>query len=72
MIGIIGYGYEYPTMHYFGNTRHTQSMIALIYDFDCLCMEIPEKNCIVGMLLTCPIERTAHEYIDEGINKNSV
>ena len=24
----IGHGNEYPTMHYFGNPGHTQSMIA--------------------------------------------
>ena len=40
-------------MYYFGNPRHTQSMIA--YDFDRVFLEIPVKNCIVGMLLTCPI-----------------
>ena len=29
----IGHVNEYPTMHYFGNPGHTQSMIAY-YDFD--------------------------------------
>ena len=24
---VIGHGNEYPTMHYFGNPRHTQSLI---------------------------------------------
>ena len=46
---------EHPTMHYFGNPRHTQSMIA--YDFDWVFLEIPVKNCIMGMLLTCPIRQ---------------
>ena len=40
-------------MHYFENPRHTQSVIA--YNFDRVYLEIPGKNCIVGMLLTCPI-----------------
>ena len=40
-------------MHYFGNTRHTQSMIALWFQLSIL--EIPVENCIVGILLTCPI-----------------
>ena len=46
----IGHVNEYPTMHYFGNPRPTQSMIAYI-----VFLEIPEKSCIVGMLLTCPV-----------------
>ena len=49
----IGLVNEYPTMHYFGNPRHTQSMIT--YDFDRIFLEIPVKYCIVGMLLTCHI-----------------
>ena len=35
---------EYPTMHH-----------DCIWDFDWVLQEIPLKNCIVGMLLTCPI-----------------
>ena len=27
-----------------------------IYDFDSVFLEIPVKNCIMGMLLTCPID----------------
>ena len=49
----IGHVNEYSTTHYFWNPRHTQSMIA--YDFDRVFLEIPVKNCIMGMLLTCPI-----------------
>ena len=49
----IGHVNEYPTMHHFGNPIHIQSMIA--YDFDCVFLEIPVKNCIVEMLLTCPV-----------------
>ena len=39
---------EYPTMHYFGNSRRIQSMKA--YDFDLVLLEIPVKNRI-----KCPI-----------------
>ena len=46
---VIGHVNEYPTMHYFGIPRRTQSMIAYIY-------EIPVNNRIVGILLTSPIE----------------
>ena len=45
---------EYPKIHYLGIPRGTQSMIAY-QDFDWVFLEIPVKNCIVGMLLTCPI-----------------
>ena len=41
--------------HYYGNPRHTQSMIAC-YDFDGVFLENPVMTCIVGMLLTCPID----------------
>ena len=41
---------ENPSMHYFGNPRHTQSMIEYK-----IFLEIPVKNCIVGTLLTYPI-----------------
>ena len=50
----IGHVNEYPTMHYLGNPRHTQSMKA--YNFDGAFLEVPVKNWFVGMLLTCPIE----------------
>ena len=52
-IWVIGYVYEYPTMHYFWIPRHNQSIIA--YKTDWVFLEIPVENCIVGMLLTCPI-----------------
>ena len=44
---------EYPTMHYFGNRGHTQAMIAymILLSFS----GNSSENCIVGMLLTCPI-----------------
>ena len=48
-------------MHYFGNLRDTQSMVAYTYyDFDWVFLEITVKNCIVGMLLTCPIGFSTH------------
>ena len=28
---VIGHVNEYPTMHYFGNPRHTQSMVAYMF-----------------------------------------
>ena len=31
LIALIGYVNEYPTMHCFGNPRHTQSMIAYVW-----------------------------------------
>ena len=40
-------------MLYFGNPRHTESNNS-IYDVDGVFLEIPVKNCIVGMLLTGP------------------
>ena len=40
-------------MHYFGDAIHTVN--DSIYDFDCAFLEIRVQNCIVGMLLTCPI-----------------
>ena len=52
---LIGHVNEYPTMHYFGIPGNTQSMIPykiLTWVFP----EIPVKICIVGMLLTSPIE----------------
>ena len=51
---IIGNVNEYPTMHYFGNPRHTQSIVS-IYDFDRVILEIPVKCCLMGMLSICPI-----------------
>ena len=50
----IGHVKEYSTMQYFGNPRHTQSMMAYMILTEFF-LEIPVKNCIVGMLLTCPI-----------------
>ena len=50
--GSIGHVYECSTVHYFGIPTHTQSMI----DFDRVLLEIPVQNCIVGVLLTCPID----------------
>ena len=44
----------------FGNPGHTQSMIAC-YDFHRVFLEIPVKNYIVGMLLTCPISKSGFE-----------
>ena len=29
-----------------------------VYDFDWVFLEIPEKNCNMGMLFTCPIKIT--------------
>ena len=43
-----GHVIEYPTMHYFGIPRHTQSLILTEYFWKFL-------NCIVGVSLTCPI-----------------
>ena len=53
--------YEYHTMHYFGNPGHIESMIeSLDYSvnsvdriYDRVFLEIPVKNYIVDMLLTC-------------------
>ena len=45
---------EYPTMHNFGNSRHTQSMIADMILTDYF-WKFTLKSCLVGMLLTCPI-----------------
>ena len=47
-------GHEYPTMHFFGNPRHSV-IYSIIYDFVWVFLEIPVKNCIMGMFLTCPI-----------------
>ena len=52
---IIGHVNEYHTMHYFRNPRHTQSIITYKILTEYLFLENPVKNCIVGMLLTCPI-----------------
>ena len=42
----IGHVNEYPTMHYFGNPKHSAN--DSIYDFDWVFPEIPVKNCIMG------------------------
>ena len=53
----------YPTMRYIRNLAYTQSMIAYtILYFDWIFLEIPVKNCIAGMLLTCPIQ-CYHQYL---------
>ena len=57
----IGHIYDYPTMHYFGNPRH--SVYDGIYDFDWVFLEVPVKNCIVRMLLRCSIHRK-NQYHD--------
>ena len=36
----------------------THSVNDSIYNFEIVFLEFPEKNCIVGMLLTCPIVPT--------------
>ena len=51
---MIGHVAEYPTMHYFGNPRHTWSMVAYMI-FDWVFLEIPVKNWFVGMFFTFPI-----------------
>ena len=56
----MGHVNEYPTMLYFGNLRNTQSMIAYMILTECFRQEFPVKNCIVGMLLTCPIDYNYH------------
>ena len=45
---------EYLTMQYFGIPRHTQSMTAYKVLTEYF-LKIPLKNCIVGMLSTCPM-----------------
>ena len=51
---MLGHVNEYPTIHYFTIPRHTQSIIAykILTEYFWKCKL---KNCIVGMLLTCPI-----------------
>ena len=53
----MGHLNDYPTMHYFGIPRNTQPMIAYKILTEVF-LEIPVKNCIEGMLLTCPIDKT--------------
>ena len=55
--GTIGHVNEYPTMHYFGNPGRTWSMVAQVF------LEIPVKNCLVGMLLLCPIDKMYRENL---------
>ena len=45
---IIGHVIEYPTMYYFRNPRHTQSIITYKILTEYLFLENPVKNCIVG------------------------
>ena len=47
---------EHPIYHYFGNPRHAQSIIAYKNSTEYF-WKIPVKNCIVGMLLSCPVDR---------------
>ena len=57
----IGHVKNYPTIHYFGNPGHTQSMIAsmtLLTEYFFGNSSI--KGCIVGMLLTRPIQLGKH------------
>ena len=59
VIGIIftiGHVNKYPIMQYFGIRINTQSMIAYVILTEYF-EKIPVKNYIVGMLLTCPIEK---------------
>ena len=42
-------------MHHFGIPVYTPSMTVPTYDFDRIILGIPVQNCILGMLLTCPI-----------------
>mgnify|MGYP001797508605 FL=1 len=49
-----GHVNEYPTIHYFGNPRHAQSMIGYMIWTEYF-VEIPMEKYVVGMLLTCPI-----------------
>ena len=37
-------------MYYFGNLKHTHLVNDSTYDFNLVFLEIPVKNCIVGML----------------------
>ena len=46
---MIGHSKEYPKMQDYLVNDTT-------YNFDWVLMGIPVQNCIVGMLLTCPIE----------------
>ena len=48
-------------MHYFGNPRHSQTVIA--YDFYWVFLEIPVKKCIVGMLFRFPAKSTLAIYL---------
>ena len=40
-------------MYYFGNLKHTHLVNDSTYDFNLVFLEIPVKNCIVGMLWSC-------------------
>ena len=51
-----GHVNEYPTMHNFGNPRHPLSMRAYMILTEYF-WKFHSKTCIVGMLLTCPIEQ---------------
>ena len=52
----IMYVHEYPTIQYFGISRHTHSMIVHVYEIlTKYFLKFQWRNWIVGMLLTCPI-----------------
>ena len=63
----IGHINEYPTMHYFGISRHTQSMIA--YKIIKSISVNSSEKCIVGMLLTYPFI-SFHEIQNNQNKKN--
>ena len=67
---LIGHVNEYPTMHYFENQRHTHSNNS-IYDFDWVFLEIPVKNFIMRILLTCPIKMNLYQSFDSSKNQLS-
>ena len=51
----IGHVNEYPTLHYFGIPRQTQSIMTYKKESDWVFLKIQVENGMVGMLLTCPI-----------------
>ena len=55
IVSLIGHVNEYPTMHYFVIPSYSQSMIAYRYIILTAYFWKLHLNCIVGMLLTCPI-----------------
>ena len=49
-------------MHYFGIPGHNHSMMTYMILTEYF-FEIPAKNCIVGMLLTCPITKVVQYFL---------